>query len=161
LILVQEVPFEGLPACHPGALFPMRHEGICQSTDLKPNSVSFWLIVLIAVGIVYIGARFLVAPLQAAEGFGVPAEGSQTLAYEWAKGTRDIVSGLLLIALLWLRVGRQVVAAFVGVAALIPVGDFINVSLNVGSNNPMALAIHGGTALFMVILAAFSWTGSR
>jgi hypothetical protein len=33
-----------------------------------------------------------------------------------------------------------------------------NVYLNVGLNNPMALAIHGGTAVFMLILAALLWT---
>ena len=73
--------------------------------DLKTNSVLFWLAALIAVGIIFIGARFLVSPLPAAAAFGVPVEGTQTLAYLWAKGTRDIVSGLLVIALLWLRVG--------------------------------------------------------
>lgn len=129
--------------------------------DLKTNSVLFWLAALIAVGIIFIGARFLVSPLPAAAAFGVPVEGTQTLAYLWAKGTRDIVSGLLVIALLWLRVGRRVLAGFIAVAALIPLGDFVNVYLNVGANNPMALAIHGGTTVFMWILAAFLWSGSR
>ena len=134
---------------------------MAQNRDLKANSILFWLVALIAVGIIFIGTRFLVLPLPAAEAFGVPAEGTRTLAYLWAKGTRDIVSGLLVIALLWLRVGRRVLAVFIGVAALIPIGDFINVYLNVGANNPMALAIHGGTAVFMLVLAALLWTGSR
>ena len=129
--------------------------------DLKTNSVLFWLAALIAVGIIFIGARFLVSPLPAAAAFCVTVEGTQTLAYLWAKGTRDIVSGLLVIALLWLRVGRRVLAGFIAVAALIPLGDFVNVYLNVGANNPMALAIHGGTTVFMWILAAFLWSGSR
>ena len=116
---------------------------------------------LIAAGIIFIGARFLVAPHAAAEAFGVPADGTRTLAYLWAKGTRDIVSGLLVIALLWIGVGRRVLAAFIGVAALIPIGDCINVYVSVGASNPMALAIHGGTAIFMLILAVFLWTGSR
>ena len=134
---------------------------MAQNRDLKANSILFWLVALIAVGIIFIGARFLFLPLPAAEAFGVPAEGTRTLAYLWAKGTRDIVSGLLVIALLWVRVGRRVLAVFIGVAALIPIGDFINVYLNVGANNPMALAIHGGTAVFMLVLAALLWTGSR
>jgi len=134
---------------------------MAQNRDLKANSILFWLVALIAVGIIFIGARFFVLPLPAAEAFGVPAEGTRTLAYLWAKGTRDIVSGLLVIALLWVRVGRRVLAVFIGVAALIPIGDFINVYLNVGANNPMALAIHGGTAVFMLVLAALLWTGSR
>ena len=130
-------------------------------TNLKPKSVSFWLVALIALGIIFIGARFLLKPIPAAASFGVPAEGTRTLAYLWAKGTRDIVSGLLVIALVWLRVGRRVLAAYIGIAALIPLGDLINVYLNVGANNPLALAIHGGTAGFMLILAASLWKQSR
>ena len=134
---------------------------MAQNTDLKRNSVLFWLVALIAVGIIFIGARFLIAPVAAAEAFGVPADEPRTLAYLWAKGTRDIVSGFLVIALLWLGVGRRVLAAFIGVAALIPIGDCINVYVSVGTSNPIALAIHSGTAVFMLILAVFLWTGSR
>ena len=121
----------------------------------------FWLVVLIAGGIIFIGGRFLVAPLSGAEGFGVPAEGTRMFAYLWAKGTRDIVSGLFVILLLWLGVDRRVLAAFIAVAALIPIGDFINVYLNVGANNATALLIHGGTAVFMLVLAGFLRRGSR
>jgi hypothetical protein len=123
--------------------------------NLTGNSVLFWLVVLSAIGIIFIGARFLAAPLVAAEGFGVPADGTRSFAYLWAKGIRDIVSGLLGIVLLWLGVSRRVLAAFIAVVALIPIGDFINVYLSAGGNNPMALLIHGGTAVFMLALAAF------
>lgn len=115
---------------------------MAQNRDLKSNTVLFWLVALIAAGIIFIGARFLVAPLAAAEGFGVPATGTHTFAYLWAKGTRDIVSGLFVVALLWLGVDRRVLAAFIAVAALIPMGDLINVYVNVGANSPMALLIH-------------------
>ena len=134
---------------------------MAQNADLKRNSVLYWLVALVAIGIIIIGARFLVAPLAAAEGFGVPADGPRTIAYLWAKGTRDIVSGLLVIALLWLGAGRRVLGAFIGVAALIPIGDCLNVYVNVGASSAMALAIHGGTAVFMVTLAALLWAGSR
>jgi hypothetical protein len=125
---------------------------------LDGHSVLFWLVGLVAVGIIFIGARFLVVPLPASAAFGVPAEGTPTLAYQWAKGTRDIVSGLLVIALVWSGAGRRVLAVFMAVAALIPLGDLINVYANVGTHNPMALAIHGGTAASMVALA---WGLSR
>lgn len=118
-------------------------------------SLLFWMVVLIAVGIIFIGIRFLAAPLTAAAGFGVPAGVSPPMAYLWAKGTRDIVSGLLLLALLGMRVGRRVISVFVLVAALIPIADFVNVYLNMGYVS--ALAVHGGTAGFMVILAVLLW----
>lgn len=123
--------------------------------DLNHRTVSWWLIVLIAAGIIFIGTRFLVVPWTAAAAFGVPADGEAPVAYLWAKGSRDIVSGMLLLALLWTRASRRVVAAFVGVAALIPLADFINVYANAVPHNPLALGIHGGTAAGMLALAAF------
>lgn len=130
-------------------------------TDLKRNSVLYWLVALIGVGIIFVGARFLVAPSAGAAGFGVPDDGIPTMAYLWAKGTRDIVSGLLLFVLLAMSVSRRVIAAFSLVAALIPIADFINVYLNVGLSNVSALMIHGGTAGFMLVLAALLWRKDR
>jgi uncharacterized membrane protein len=68
-------------------------------TDLNAKTVSLWLVVVIAAGIIFIGARFLVVPWAAAAAFGVPADDRSSLAYLWAKGSRDMVSGLLLLAL--------------------------------------------------------------
>jgi hypothetical protein len=121
---------------------------------LKAKSILFWLVALIAAGIIFIGVRFIVSPLVGATAFGVPVAENQTFAYLWAKGTRDIVSGLLLIVFLWLKVSRRVLAAFIFVASLIPIGDMLNVYANVGASNS-ALMIHGGTALFMIVLATF------
>jgi len=127
-------------------------------TGLRRASLLFWMVVLLAVGIIFIGVRFLAAPITAAAAFGVPADATTQRAYLWAKGTRDIVSGLLLLALLGMRVGPRVIAAFILVAALIAVADFVNVYLNMGYVS--ALAIHAGTAAFMVILAALLWRTS-
>ena|SRR5215472_3503625 len=127
-------------------------------TGLRRAPILFWMVVLLAVGIIFIGTRFLVAPLTAAAAFGVPANPTSPMAYMWAKGTRDIVSGLLLLALLWMHVGRRVLAVFVLIAALIAVGDFVNVYLNMGYVS--ALAVHGGTAAFMIVLAALLWRRS-
>jgi hypothetical protein len=88
------------------------------------------MVVLLAIGIIFIGVRFLAAPRTAAAAFGVPAGATPQMAYLWAKGTRDIVSGLLLLGLLGMRVRVS------------------------------ALAIHAGTAAFMLILAALLWRTS-
>ena len=70
-----------------------------------------------------------------------------------------MVSGLFLIVFLWLKVSRRVLAAFIFVASLIPIGDALNVYANVGASNSVALVIHGGTALFMIILATLLLKG--
>ncbi|RZL16305.1 MAG: DUF4267 domain-containing protein [Hymenobacter sp.] len=55
------------------------------------------LSLLLGLGMVFIGARFLLAPRAGAEGFGVflPPAATQ-YAFHYAKGIRDIFSGLLL-----------------------------------------------------------------
>jgi hypothetical protein len=127
-------------------------------TGLRQAPILFWMVVLLSAGIIFIGIRFLAAPLTAAAAFGVPAGAAPQMAYLWAKGTRDIVSGLVLLAFLGMRVCPRVIAVFILVAALIPVADFVNVYLNMGYVS--ALAVHGGTAAFMVILAALLWRTS-
>jgi hypothetical protein len=122
--------------------------------------VLFWLVLMIALAIIFIGARFIVWPREGADGFGIPPD-QQTSAYLWAKGTRDIVLGLFVILLLSHGVDRRALSEFIGVATLIPIGDFINVYLNAAQVNFMALGIHGGTALLMLVLAGFLWAGSR
>jgi hypothetical protein len=130
-----------------------------QDTYLRANSVLFWLVALIAIGIVFIGARFIVTPLPAARDFGVPAAETEKFTYMWAKGTRDIVSGLLVIGLLCLKVDSGVLAAFLFIASLIPLGDLLNVYVHVRTSNIPALMIHGGTAVFMCVLASLLLRG--
>lgn len=121
---------------------------------LPVNSVLFWLVMLPALGIIFIGVRFIITPLAGAKGFGVPAGGAETNAYLWAKGTRDIVSGLFPLVLLWLKAGRQVFSVYLFVVALVPLSDLANVYVHIGTSNIGALVIHGSTALYLIILAA-------
>ena len=59
---------------------------------------------LIAVGIIFIGTRFILSPHRAAIDFGVAAGERERRTYLRAKGTRDIVSGLMTLGFLWLGV---------------------------------------------------------
>jgi hypothetical protein len=60
---------------------------------------------LTAVGIIFIGARFLLAPCTAAAGFGIAAwhDGGKADPYLPVKGVRDIASGLIAVILLATR----------------------------------------------------------
>jgi len=121
-------------------------------TYLTGGSILFWLTALIGAGIIIIGVRFILAPRSAAVGFGVPALQNEAFTYLWTKGTRDIVSGLLVIGMLSLRVDIEVLAVFLLISSLIPVGDFLNVYAHLKTRNVPALLIHGGTAVFMWVL---------
>lgn len=112
---------------------------------------------VIGVGIIFLGARFLMAPQAAAAGYGVPAEprGAQTQAgspYPWlyAKGVRDVASGIFILVLLANR-APHLLGAFMAAASIIPVGDAVIV-LRSGGTRAVAFGIHGATAA--VILAA-------
>ena len=84
---------------------------------------------VIGVGIILIGARFLLAPQAAAAAFGVPAEpaGEQPAArgaspWLYVKGVRDIASGIFICILLANQAPR-LLGVFMAAASLIPVSD--------------------------------------
>jgi Domain of unknown function (DUF4267) len=108
---------------------------------------------LIAVAIVFLGARFLWAPAAASGAFGIPNSPSPSTGFTaWlaVKGTRDIVSGLF-IFLLMANGSPRLLGEFLLVASLIPFGDAATV-LRSGGSRTVAFGIHGLTAL--VIIAA-------
>ena len=71
------------------------------------TDIGYALAGLTAVGIIFIGARFLLAPSAAAAGFEIAAwhDGGKADPYLSVKGVRDIASGLIageaILGLLW------------------------------------------------------------
>ena len=110
-------------------------------------NVGYALSALVGVGIIFIGARFLLAPSLAAAGYGVTGSG----AYLSAKGVRDIASGLFVFVLI--ASGQlRALGLIMGVATLIPVGDALIVLRN-GGPRVIAFGIHGATAVAMLVIA--------
>ena len=108
---------------------------------------------LIAVGIVFIGSRFLWDPSAASRDFGIPNSPSPSTGFTgWlaVKGARDIVSGLF-VFLLMADGSPRLLGEFLLVASLIALGDAAIV-LRSGGSRTAAFGIHGLTAL--VIIAA-------
>ena len=108
---------------------------------------------LIAVGIVFIGSRFLWDPAAASRDFGIPNPPSLSTGFiGWlaVKGLRDIVCGLF-IFLLMVSGPPRLLGEFMLVASLIAMGDAAIV-LRSGGSRTAAFGIHGLTAL--VIIAA-------
>jgi len=117
---------------------------------LSYRSQLYWLTLAVAVGIIFIGARFLLAPDVAARAFGIPLADPHDVAFLFVKGARDIVSGLLFLALIWSG-DRRLTGALLLIATLIPMSDGVIVLSSVGWKS--ALAIHWGTALYMLLLS--------
>jgi hypothetical protein len=115
--------------------------------------IGFYLSGGIALGIIFIGARFLFAPHEAAAGFGVAvAPDARWDAYLSVKGVRDIASGLFIAILIFNR-STQLLGWFMLAATIIPVTDAAIV-LRHGGTKAAAFGIHGVTAGVMLIISA-------
>ena len=97
--------------------------------------------------ILFIGARFLIAPAIATAGFGVSED--RRRAFTSIKGVRDITSGIVPLVVL-LVAGPQVFGWALLAAAITPIGDAIIVITN-GGTIRHALSVHAATALALII----------
>lgn len=106
---------------------------------------------LIAAAIIFLGARFWITPDKASSEFGIagsPPLSSGFNAWLSVKGTRDIVSGIVVI-LLMLTSTPQILGEFMLAASLIAFGDMITV-LRSNGNKGLAYGMHGVTGLIIV-----------
>jgi len=102
--------------------------------------------VVACVGIIGLGARFVLAPRPAMLGFGVAPD--RLRAMTEAKGVRDITSGVLLLVV-WVAAGSAALGWFMVAVALTPVADALIVLTN-GGKPSTALGVHGLTAALLV-----------
>jgi hypothetical protein len=122
------------------------------------TSIGFYLSGVIAVGIIFIGCRFLLAPSSAAAAYGVPA-GTEphSQAYLFAKGIRDIASGLF-VGMLIAFGSAHALGWFMLIATIIPVADAVIV-LRHGRNRTVTFGVHGVTAVAMLIISGLLLIG--
>ena len=121
---------------------------------MTATAIAYSLAGLIAAGIVFIGARFIVAPRVAAAGYGVHPDLGQpsASAYLSVKGVRDIASGLFVFILM--AAGATHLLGWVILAAtIIPLADAAIVIGN-GGSKAIALGVHGVTAVVMLVTSA-------
>lgn len=117
-------------------------------------ATAYTLAGLIAAGIIFIGARFIVAPRVAAVGYGVQADPDQPSvgAYLSVKGVRDIASGLFVVILM--AAGEtHLLGWFILAATIIPLADAAIVLRN-GGPKSIAWGVHGVTAAVMLLTSA-------
>jgi hypothetical protein len=122
--------------------------------DMTITTIAYILAGLLAAGIIFIGARFFVAPRVAAAGYGVLPDLDRpgTGAYLSIKGVRDIATGVFVIVLM--IAGATHLVGWVMLAAIIiPLADTAIVLRNGGSKS-IAWGVHGGTAVVMLITSA-------
>jgi len=81
-----------------------------------------------------------------------PIHDPAAFPFMWVKGIRDIFSGLVVLSFLW-RGDRRTTAILFAIAIFIPFGDGLVILSHLGFAPP--IYIHWGTALYMMIVAAF------
>lgn len=109
--------------------------------------VGIALAVLTGLGIIVIGARFLLAPVASAKNFGLPSwpSAGHDLAWLNLKGIRDIASGLVI--LIPLAMGELHITGWLILAATItPLGDALTI-LKYRGNKATAYGVHAATAV--------------
>jgi hypothetical protein len=122
--------------------------------DMIATTIAYTLAGLIGAGIIFIGARFIIAPRVAAAGYGVQADLGEPSAgaYLSVKGVRDIASGLFVFILM--AAGATNLLGWVILAAtVIPLAD-ATIVLGNGGSKAIAWGVHGLTAAVMLITAA-------
>jgi hypothetical protein len=114
------------------------------------NAFAIAVALLVAAAIIAIGAMYLADPRSATRSFGLPLpeDGSNIPWWLRLKGVRDIVSGLMVVALLVWGSPRMLGIALL-VEMLIPVGD-MSLILAARGSTTRALGIHGSTAALML-----------
>lgn len=122
------------------------------STALRKNSPLFWCTLVVPAAIIAIGINFIVNPVGASTGYGIPIHDPDAFPFMWIKGIRDIFAGLVVLSFL-LRGDRRTTATLFTISIIVPFGDGLVILRHLGFVPP--IYIHWGTALYMIIVAAF------
>jgi len=116
---------------------------------------------VLAFAIIAIGTQYIASPRTATRSFGLPLPEAGTNITSWLrlKGVRDIVAGLVVLALAAWGAPKDVGLVLL-VEAIIPVGDMLVILAGKGSSKS-AFGIHGVTALLMVLASVPLLTGEH
>ncbi|MDR3489543.1 MAG: DUF4267 domain-containing protein [Bradyrhizobium sp.] len=117
---------------------------------------------LIAAAILFLGARFWLAPATASAAFGIansPSSSTGFAAWLSVKGTRDSASGVF-VMLLMTNGSPRLLGEFMLVASLIAFGDMATVLRSRGSR-ALAFGMHGLTGLVIVATGACLIVGAK
>ena len=108
---------------------------------------------LVACAISVIGLMYLLRPHAATQSFGLPLPEAGPNIGWWLrlKGVRDLVSGLLILALMMWS-GSKELGIVLLVQALIPLGD-MSLILAAKGRARVAFGVHGSTAVLMIFAA--------
>jgi hypothetical protein len=112
----------------------------------------FWLVVIIAIGIVFVVDRFLVAPAMAAGGFPSLVPTPTPTPIGLPRELEISVSGLFWVMLLTISRQRRVLGACILVATWMPIGNIFTVLSCEGKAAIIPLPVHRSTAIYTIVI---------
>jgi hypothetical protein len=122
------------------------------SQQLRMNSPLFWFTFLIPAAIILLGVNFLLNPVGASAGYGIPITDPSAFPFMWVKGIRDIFAGVAVLTFLF-RGDRRTTGIIYAIACFIAIGDGVVILAQRGFAPPIFM--HWGTALYMLVVASF------
>jgi hypothetical protein len=88
------------------------------------TKISYAVAFLLGLGMIFLGARFFLAPEAATAAFGIRFNSNGDYSFHYTKGIRDIFSGILLCAFVLMN-QRKAVGVTLLAGAIIPVVDML------------------------------------
>lgn len=131
---------------------PMNMKTDLDNSILRKNSPLFWCTLVVPAAIIELGINFILNPVGASTGYGIPIHDPAAFPFMWIKGIRDIFAGLVILPFL-LRGDRRTTATLFAISIFVPFCDGLIILRHLGFAPP--IYIHWGTALYMMIVAAF------
>ena len=122
------------------------------NSRLEKSSPLFWFTLVIPIAIIGIGIQFILSPVGASTGFGVPVRDPAAFPFMWIKGIRDIFAGLVLLPFL-IRGDRRTAAIIFAISIFVPFCDGLVILAHLGF--APQIMVHWGTALYMAVVAFF------
>jgi len=103
------------------------------------TKISYTIAFLLGLAMIFLGARFFFSPEAATADFGIHFNSNGDYSFHHIKGIRDILSGVLLCALVLLK-ERRALGVMLLAATMIPVSDLLVVLSKSYNGLPQAMS---------------------
>lgn len=114
-----------------------------------PKSVTYWLVGVVTLLMLFLGVRGFIQPEAAIRGFGIPLHDNADRYLVQIKADRDLFIGIFLLALMVLRM-RKALLVIILTSILVPIIDAILVITNAVDKTPSW--IHIITAVYGLVI---------
>ncbi|MEW9701873.1 DUF4267 domain-containing protein [Paenibacillus sp. SI8] len=111
-----------------------------------PKSVTFWLVGVVTLLMLFLGVRGFIQPEAAIRDFGIPLHDTADRYLVYIKADRDLFIGIFLLVLMVLRMRKALLVAML-TSILMPIVDAMLVLTNAADKTPswihMVTAVYG------------------